>query len=483
MTMLDCSRAADYKSYRGLPAIAGLCSIEKAAAPGLSVDESVNRLKRYHYAFKRLFEILTARITSEPIYELKSAFSLHSYLCAEHVTAMRERVGEMREPPLGLEKIPHPSLALFFNEILCAPTTEELLSGVYGKALPAIQRALRNHIRDTNLLTDAPSVRICKFALLEVEEMLDYGRRALHCLVDTETQEAMSAWLALLDQSLLSAGDLDGTEDQVEETLEAHHSVTPYVFDPIPKRDERFQDNYNAAVQAEAFIYDEALPDNPKALMLMYKRLREIDVPELMSSIITETKEKPWMYYRDMSRQLWDEARHAMMGEAGFVALGIDWTQIRINFTWSLNLNTLCTPIERHAVLYFIEQGLMSRTGKRFEWELAKRIEHPLMALFQDFDWADEVLHAQIGREWYVNDRPSAKEATEYGDACWTSILDSFQTFRAKGLTEHENWWPELYRQACTTWGVEPDPSVLAFDTSYETLRADLVDLTDDSRE
>ena len=49
-----------------------------------------------------------------------------------------------------------------------------------------------------------------------------------------------------------------------------------------------------------------------------------------------------------------------MMGEVGFVALGVDWTQARITHNWSLRLNTECTPIERHAVLYFIEQGLMT---------------------------------------------------------------------------------------------------------------------------
>ena len=69
------------------------------------------------------------------------------------------------------------------------------------------------------------------------------------------------------------------------------------------------------------------MPPNAKTLMMLFKRLREIDVPEMMASIITETKGKPWDYYRDMSRQLWDEARHAMMGEVGFVALGVDWTQ------------------------------------------------------------------------------------------------------------------------------------------------------------
>ena len=38
------------------------------------------------------------------------------------------------------------------------------------------------------------------------------------------------------------------------------------------------------------------------------------------------------------------------------------------------------------------------------------------MATFQDFDWADEVLHAQIGREWYVPEFGSLKEALDYGD-------------------------------------------------------------------
>src|SRR6516162_7714936 len=125
-----------YQSYRNLPALAGVCSMEDAMNPGLSVEECVRRLKRYHYAFKRLHQIFTARITAEPVYELKMGFSLHGHLCAEHVSALRKRVAEMREPPLGLEAVPDPNLEIFFDEILAAPTTEELLVGLYEKALP-----------------------------------------------------------------------------------------------------------------------------------------------------------------------------------------------------------------------------------------------------------------------------------------------------------------------------------------------------------
>jgi hypothetical protein len=49
-----------------------------------------------------------------------------------------------------------------------------------------------------------------------------------------------------------------------------------------------------------------------------------------------------------------------MMGEVGFANLEVDWPKhVMVNFTWSLALNTQLKPIERHAVLYFLEQGLM----------------------------------------------------------------------------------------------------------------------------
>jgi len=463
-----------YHSYRGLPCLAGLADFAAASRPGLSVEGCVTRLKRYHYAFRRLHEILTARITAEPIYELKTAYSHHAYLCAEHVQALRTRVGEMREPPLGLEEVPDPALEIFFDEILAAPTTRELLAGVYEKALPALDAALVRHQADTNPLTDAPSLRVCRFARLEIGDMIAFGTRSIICLVDAAARDAMESWLKLLDGCLGAAGALDGTATPSGESVTRKHSAKPYVYDPAPRRDERFRDPWNQGVNAEAFLYDPALPARAKALMMLYKRLREIDVPEMMASIIHQTKGQPWGYYHDMSRQLWDEARHAMMGEVGFVSLGVDWTKARITHNWSYRLNTECAPLERHAVLYFIEQGLMPKTGKRYEWETAVASGLPLMATLQDYDWADEVLHAALGRDWYVPQFKDLKESLAYGDRCWSRILSNWSEVRERGLTKHENWWPAVYEQACVSWGVEPDPAVLGFAETYEGKRADL---------
>ncbi len=499
-----------YESYRGLPMFAGVGSLEEVSRSQLSVEGCVARLKRHHYAFKRLHQIFLSRLTAEPIYELKMAFSLHAYQCSEHVAALRLRVSEMRDPPLGLDIIPHTALRLFFDEILAAPTTEELLLGIYEKALPALKTALERHLADTNRLTDYPSVRLCRFALLELDDMLAFGAQAIAKLVTPEQRAHFTPWLALLDDCLAAAGSLHGadprapgvppgsapentrvtpisssistesasTRQDAGGTLIPHHSAQPYTYDPVPRRDARFPDPYNMGVNAEVFLYDETMPAKAKTLMMFYKRLREIDVPEMMASIITQTHGKPWAYTRDMTRQLWDEARHAMMGEVGFVKAGVDWHKVMVNFTWALALNTQLKPLERHAVLYFIEQGLMPKMGKRFEWDTALASGDPLAAVIQDFDWADEVLHARVGRDWYLKEFADPKEAVRYGDECWSKVLMGWRQWRDAGLTQHRNWWPDVYRDACRAWGVEPDPKVLAYDTSYETVRADLKQLT-----
>lgn len=471
--------STDYRPYKNLPPLAGIATFEQAMKPGLSIDDCVERVKRFHFALKRLMQIFQARLTAEPVYELKMAFSLHSHYCAEHCSAMRERVAEMRTPPLGLEKIPDEFLDTFFQEIQNAPTTEALVLGIYGYALPALERGFERHIEDTNPIADHPTVRLLKFAHMEIAEAVGYGHGAIAALITGEQREALKPWTNLLQSLLDAAGDLDGAMPRASASLAPMYSTTPFVFDPVPKRDERFPDPYNMGVHAEEFLYDPRFRSRDKTLMMYYKRLREIDVPEMMASILTQTPDKPWGYYRDMTRQLWDEARHAMMGEIGFVSLGIDWPrQVMVNFTWSLGLNTQLKPWERHAVLYFIEQGLMTKTGKRFEWEVGKDSGDPLARLFQDYDWADEVLHASIGKEWYVSAFGDQKEAIEYGSQCWSKVLIGWGAWKDEGKTGHRNWWPELYQAFCQRQGLSPDPTALDYHTTYETTRADLEKLS-----
>lgn len=435
--------------------------------PGISVQECVQRLKRYHYAFKRLHQILTARITAEPLYELKMGFSHHAYLCAEHVAALRKRVAEMREPPLHLDAVPDSHLEIFLDEILCAPDTAALVLGIYGRAFPALDAALANHLNQTNPLADAPTVRVLRIARLELQEMIEFGHGVLDALVDDTTRAKWNEWLTFLDAHLQAAGGLDGATPHAAQELPRKFSAQSYVYDRVPKRDDRFTDPYNMGVNTEALVYDPELPAQAKIIALFVKRYRELDVPEMMASILVDTADKPWEYYLDMSRQLWDEARQGLLGQVGLLHLGIDPELVPIPFVWSRELNLQLTPPERHAALFFIEQKLMAKSGKRYEWEIARASNDPLAMLFQDYDWADEVLHARIGRTWLTPEYKSAQQVLEAGDRASLRVQFDFEAWRAQGLTEHRNWWEPVYRAACAHRGIEPDPQVLEAARSY----------------
>ncbi|MBX3423501.1 MAG: hypothetical protein KF752_18250 [Pirellulaceae bacterium] len=485
-----------------IPSLAGVCSLQQAMQTNQwSVERSVRAWKRVHYCVRQLSLSMVARITSQPIYELKLLLSHHAYLLSEQAQLARQRVSEMREPPLGLEKIPHAALHRLLDDLHRMDNMASFLAGCYQVILPAIHQAC-NTLRDSaHPLADAPTVRAAKLISVELSEVIAVGQQASlamdefeacadpvgdgQCLANVTDDVAQrptirSDWLAHLNRCIHAADGILGLDEcdpsaPADPPPEPYPFSQPFAYSHVPRRDSRFQDSYNAGVNAEAFLYDQRFSPQDKTLMMFYKRIRELDVPEMMASILVELSgKKPWGFYREMLRQLWDEARHAMMGQVGLTGLGIDWTQIPINFTWSLNLNTQLDPQQRQGVLYFIEQGLMSRTGKRYEWEIATQSGDPLSALFQDFDWADEVLHAQIGRRWYVSQFESRQQALDFGDRAWSQVMSHWQRYQDEGLTEHRNWWPEIYQLACQHWDKPTDPVALGFDINYSNSRADL---------
>jgi hypothetical protein len=145
-----------------------------------------------------------------------------------------------------------------------------------------------------------------------------------------------------------------------------------------------------------------------------------------------------------------------MLGEAWLVAHGIDWTRVPLNVGFSEGLNTLATPDEAHAALYWIEQGLMPRTtGKGYEYDVAQEADNPLAAVFQDFDWADEVLHVQIGR--HIVDALGSREKTEQlGEEAFGRVMEIRRRKEAEeGEARHPEWWTRFCEAAI---GLTPAP-------------------------
>jgi hypothetical protein len=478
----------------GIPELGGICRYEEVGKPGFGVEENVRLLKRYNWVETRLTDLFLTQLTATPEWEVKDAFALHVWLDAEHAKWLQQRVAEMRHPPHNFEAPPDPALEAWLQEALRSRGTVELLVALYRVIKPALLEAYRVHYEGTNPLVDHPTRRLLRFMMQEEEEMIQWGEAALEALIDDEkTRTQAEAWEAHLRTYLAAAGGIAGagdgqarhsnrdeqdrqdSEKRKSDVVPSHpvhpceipaaRATAPLQPDWVPRRDSRFE-SYNYLFPPHWVYAQRERPADERMLALVCKRLLEMDVPEMMAAIIWRAREaalaagqpKPWEYTVEMCRQVWDEARHSMMGEAWLVNRGIDFTQVPLNIGFSLGLNTRVTPLEAHAALWWIEQGLMPRTtGKAYEWRTARESGDPLAALMMDYDWADEVLHVHIGRRWLVKDLGSREEAERLGQEAFSRVMAIRRRHGLEGAeaTEQRDWWPEFCEQVL---GYRPEP-------------------------
>lgn len=425
-----------------IPPLAGLAAYPVAAIVGYDVNANVQRLLRYAWLEKGAMDMGLRWLAPTPEWEVKEALGLHLSLDARHVAALRTRIGEMRSPLPRMDVSPDPALDRFLAEAAAAEDTLDKLVALYGVLRPALLAAYHQHCAETNPIADQPTRYALRHIILDETDALTWGEAALSALCATPDDEARAAaWQAHLVRFLDAAGGIAGVSPRPAEPPASRPQPVP-ATEFLPQRDARFALAGNFLSPQRQVSLDETVPLDERTLALMCRRIVEMDVPEYMSRIIAEADGAPWEYYVDMTRQLWDEVRHAMLGTIYFEQRNVDWKRhIAIHPGMSLRLHTV-TRDQAHLVLYAIEQNLMpGSTGKRLEYEVSRNAGDPLAAQIQDYDWADEVLHVHIGRKWLL---PALglqpEEAVRQG---WeirrttANVLDAYAAPDAQ-----TNWWP-----------------------------------------
>ena len=428
----------------GVPELAGVATYAEAARIGYSVDENVGRLLRYQWVERRLMYGLLAHLPATPGWEVKGGMALVQWHCAEHAECLRQRIGEMRHPVPELDRAPDAALDRAIEEVFRAQSTIELLTGFFDVLLRALVAAYRAHLAATNPLVDYPTRRIVQFALEDHEANLSWGERSLRALLSADSRGPARAaeWRDHLSRYLAAAGEVAGDHQAPNDPLPPPRAVGPFRPPMEPARDRRFHGLFDFDFPPHVIYNDPRVPADERNLALLCKRTLEMDVPEMMASVLVERTDQPWEFHRDYSRQLWDEMRHAMMGTVALEARGVDWTQIPLNVGFSLRLNLYATPLERQIMLYAIEQSLMAaETGKRFEFETAVAAGDALSAHFHDYDWADEVLHAQIGRRLLKQEGISGQDAADRARSIHEKTWAAIHQDRVR---EPAEWWSEF---------------------------------------
>ncbi|MCU0503656.1 MAG: hypothetical protein MUC51_18200 [Anaerolineae bacterium] len=413
--------------------------IEDVERLGFGVEENARRLHRLAYVEQRLMFIAAGHLLSVPEWEAKFLLGRHMYEDAEHHQAFRTRIGELRRSEHSVDTSPDPALTALMDEAIRAADGIELLTGIYRVLKPALVAAYRAHGERINPLVDYSTGRTLRLTLPEEAEHVAQGQRYIETLLTGEAERAHAdAWANHLTAYLAAAGGLSGTETRrpAADLPTPRADGQPWVMPERSGRDARFQ--VSVPKPPTVHVPDRGDPVREGLEQMMWVRFHEMSPAETVAAIMTRQKDRPWEFYRDLARHCWDEVRHSAFGQAALQAEGIDITS---NPNWT-GFATMCLseldPIQAYTHLTVaIEQAAMKYPpGKRQEYEFCRdKAQHPLMALYQDYDWADEVIHSHFGQEWIIRREHAGdrKAAIAAGAATMDKRIDFMSQFSTDG--------------------------------------------------
>jgi hypothetical protein len=371
---------------------AGLGDVKR---PGLSVGAATERLLCLTHVEKRLMFLCAAKMISMPERDLKLLLGRLQHHAASRCHSLRGRLREMRTARVRIDGVVNEALAIFLDEASYGDESSEV-ARVTWWVHRELLAAYEDYLATTNPLADAPTCELIETFLLRLRDTVACLHHYLEKIGLPKRERDLPSRLRKFAEA---AGGLDGSKPRGE-PAPPEKSIQPFTVSRRPGRDAglpRVWDYVKPPMQevSDYFAY------------MLGIRFSEINVAEGLAVVLCETKEMPWEFYWDISRHLWDEVRHSMMGEAAIEATFGTVSAIPMREYESVYCME-APALEQYATLGLEIEGAQMKypIGKRGEWEFCRdAVKHPLMTTFQDFDWADEVLHVGIAKrqlsEWF----------------------------------------------------------------------------------
>jgi len=385
---------------------------------GLSVGSATERLLSLAYIEKRLMFLCAAKMISAPERDLKLLLGRLQYNAAGRCHSLRHRLREMRTAKVRIDGVPNEALAILLDEAVYGDESREVARIVWWLHQELLG-SYENYLATTNPLADAPTCELIETFFLRLRAAVACLRAHLDQLGVPDPERNLPPRLQKFADA---AGGVDGSKGRGQ-IAAREKSTEPFAVPRKPGRDpglNRVWDYLKPPMEdvADYFAY------------MLGIRLSEINVAEGLAVVLCETKEMPWEFYWDISRHLWDEVRHSMMGEAAIEATFGTVSAIPMREYESVYCME-APALEQYATLGLEIEGAQMKypIGKRGEWEFCRDgAKHLLMTTFQDFDWADEVLHVSIAKrqlnEWFRNGGGELSALAEEGKQNRTKVKE-----------------------------------------------------------
>lgn len=351
----------------------------------LMVTDSAGILKRLYLIQRELVLAQAGWMPGTAHWESKLLLPETLWQDALVARELRQRVLELRYPERTIDAGGDAPVIALVRAFRDAPDGPSYIAALRSMIKPWLRNGYVRYLELMDPLDDAPTTRILRQAISDIDDQLVLWERAAGPLATADAAYAQA----------LAAGLGDPLADDGERTLPA--TVTPFAIARKGARDSRF-----APVR---YYWPDALDRGFGAgtgLQLQVRaavhHINEVWAAEMAAASLFDLAEQADAEFLfDGARWCYDEIRHCRMGYTRLREWGFSDGEMPLG-SFQYDAGARCDALTRLGIIFFFESTYIHTKPERSKilgaW--GDRVSsHDL-----DFDWADEQIHTHYGNRW-----------------------------------------------------------------------------------
>jgi hypothetical protein len=364
-----------------------------------TVAKNAQILQRCCHLHRRLSHGLGSWTLGIPEFEVKIETGRHIFWHMDAARELRQRLVEQERRLDQIDGFRDVELDQVIDEALSASDAAELLVGLHLVIGQGLITTYRQHLARTCPIADAPTLRVIRRILIDLEPMVAWAEQAVAAYVSGGWDESRLMRLRWhLEQALAAIGGISGAEPRHATAPVLKVSTVPYVRGTVPMRDSRFVSFKHTGDYQAADGTPRHLTDSYEAVRLGFIRTQrdEVDAIEAFGTFLWDARFVDFEAEYKLARITWDEARHTELGHQAMLAMGYNPFELPNRLTSSTCRGPMDVDTAFAEINLFGEVSVMKTINTYHESAIAQG--DTLVAHVMDFVRADERTHVRNGQ-------------------------------------------------------------------------------------
>jgi len=370
----------------------------------LMVSDSAKILKRFYFLQRECVLAQAGWMPGTVHWETKLLWPEFLWQDALTATALRERVLELRYPERKVEPGTDAALLERWRSLLRnAPGDAAFAEAIHGAVKPFLRGLYGRYLAAADRLDDAPTVRILRQALEDIDEQISRlaeARADVDAVLGPGERDAAREWAGRVGAALAAIGQdafIADAPPSVPSMDPSRLGGRDFAIARLGRRDPRFsysripwRDSLDPSVGAgEGFELQ---------VRQAQAHLNEVWAAEMAAAVLFDLADDgPAEFLQEAARWCFDEIRHCRMGYTRFREWGFEKPEMPIG-SFAYDAGEKVDAVTRLGIIFYFETTYIHTKPERVRsfGEFGDRTSSHDM----DFDWADELIHSHYGKKW-----------------------------------------------------------------------------------